>query len=210
MGEFVYYSTKDEWWGLMEAVLETHNVRFAVDRAYAEPWADCHGKLTDELRDEIRPLPRVYLVGDSFSDDPLYLWRQDGGINAGKYFIDISRGGPAMDLSMPAQFEEGGLVWFAEGSLGFQKLYWNDALTQAYPASKPLKDAFGLIKRTLQRHLLERKVAKQKMWVSPKAWELFEAGKAAFPVSVKCFTVHGEVPPPTPWRYGATAPPEPP
>src|ERR1700683_2361066 len=200
MAGFWYFCTPEEWWELLDNVLEYQALKFVIDKPYSDANVSHYGRITDELRVSLPPRPRVYLLGDAFSDKPPFLRKQESGVMAGKFFVDISRGGPMLDFIMPAQFEERGLFWFGEGTLTFQKLYWNDSLTQATPASKALKDAFGLIKRTLQRRLLERKIGGQETWISPKAWELFEAAKAAFPVAGKCYTKNGEVPPPTPWK----------
>lgn len=201
MAEFRYSSTIDEWWSLFDTILKKHGVRFAIDWWYPEPHCDYYDRIDDNLKHRILSTKRrVFFVGDAFSEGPLYLRQQSSGPRAGEYSIDLVRGGPMLDFDMPAQFEERGLFWFGEGRLTFQKLYWNDSLTRAYPAPKSLKDAFGMVKRTLQRQLLERKIDEKKRWISPNAWKSFEAGKAAFPVAGKCYTVNGEVPLPEPWK----------
>ena len=50
MAEFVYYCTMPEWWTYFEAILKNHQLRFAVDRAYSEPWCDYLTMPTEEQK----------------------------------------------------------------------------------------------------------------------------------------------------------------
>jgi hypothetical protein len=201
MAEFWYYSLKDDWWTILEVIVTRCDLRFAVDRPYNSPNCEYYSAVTTELRTLDPPVSRVYLLGATYSRNPVFMRRQESGALSGSYFIDISRGGPCVDLIRSGEIEERGTFWIAEGWLSLQKRYWNDSLTQPYATTRELKDAFGAIKRTLQGMLLERTVAGRRLWVSPKACELFETGKAAFPVDGKCYSKDGEIPPPTVWRH---------
>jgi len=201
MPTFEYRATFDEWWTMLEAILGEHRMKFAVDRSYGEPRCEYYDHLTEELKQAIfSGTRRIYLLSPAFSRNPLFLRQQPTGINQGKYFIDIARGGPSMDMSMCARFEERGLSWFAEADLGFQTRYWDDSLTKSYRAPRDLVRCFVAIKKTLQQHLLRKTIHRHVRWVSPDVWQLFETGKAAFRLDGKCYTVEGEVPPPSAWR----------
>lgn len=202
MGRFEYDTTIEEWWALFATILERHRLKFAVDRWYDEPTCQYFSHLPESLKEVILGSKRrVYLLG-TFSNGPLHMNEQRTGTKVGSYAIDPFRGGPWLDFTMPAVFQEGGLTWFGQGHLMFQKLYWDDSLASANPASKELKDAFGSVKSTLQAFLSLRRIQTTKRWVSPGAWDLFLSGRAAFPIGGKCFTAMGEVPPPKPWRNG--------
>ena len=201
MSQFEYLVTFDEWWIMLDAVLREHRLRFAIDRVYEHSRCEYHDQLTAELRKAILTSTRsVFLVGEAFSRGPLYLRQQRNGINQGKYFVDVDRGGPAIEMRMCAQFEDGDLIWFGEGAVGIQRRNWNDSLTASRPASRELKQAFAAVRATLKQHLLKKEVHGHVRWMSPEAWKLFESGKAAWAMAGKCFTVHGEVPPPSQWR----------
>jgi hypothetical protein len=178
MAQFVYYSTVEEWWPIFAAILNEHSLRFAVDRPYAEQSCEYYTTIGNELKTMKPPVSRVFLLGDAFSDAPLFLRKQESGSMAGKYFIDVSRGGPALDLTMPADFGRGDILRLGPQWVSFQKLYWDDTLSVPLQAQNGLKDAFGAVKKTLQRKLLRQEL-NEVFWVSSGAWSLFEAGQAA-------------------------------
>lgn len=201
MATFRYRVTFDEWFVALDSILREHDLRFVVHKAYEQPRCEYHRRVTTELSHEIiSTARRIFLVGTAFSREPLYLRRQSAGANAGRYFVDIARGGPAMDMGMCARFEEGGFSWFAEGDLAFQTRYWDDSLIESYPAPQELKNMFDAVQNTLQQHLLQKPIDGHVRWISPEVWKLFETGKAALGVAGKCCTIHGEVPRPKPWQ----------
>jgi hypothetical protein len=201
MPTFEFRATFDEWWTMLDAILDEHRMKFAVDKSYEEPRCGYYDHLTEELKQAIfSGTRRIFLLSPAFSTEPLFLRLQPTGINQGKYFIDIARGGPSMDMSMCPRFEEGGLSWFAEADLGCQNRYWDESLINSYRAPRDLVRLFVAIKKTLQQHLLRKTIHGHVRWVSPEVWHLFETGKAALRLDGKCYNVHGEVPAPSAWR----------
>jgi|SRR5579859_144783 len=177
MAEFNFYSTSGEWDPFFELLVQRHLVRFAVDREYESPECPYHTSLADAKKLEVQPISRVYLLNDAYARSALHLRRQQTGPQEGKYFIDMSRGGPAMELTFPSDNRDEALTRILPERLSFRKVYWNDDLTRAYPAPKELKDVFGGIKRSIQRWCT-KKVLQGECWVSALTWDLFERGEA--------------------------------
>ncbi len=201
MADFFYTSATDEWWELLDTVLQECAGHLVVDQPYPGSKVTYHAALTADVRGEVLNATRsIYL----FPDDPrvsnAFLRRQPTGACAGMYFIDTSRGGPSVRIHMPAQFEDDHLIWFGAAKLTIQSNYWNDSFTQSYAAPAYLKSYFAAIKRTIQKRMLKKEIAGQARWISAVAWQLFEDGKAAVGQKGKCYTIDGEVPPPTVWR----------
>src|SRR5438874_9967260 len=138
MGDFYFYGTWKDTWALLEAITSQERFEFIVDMWYSEAKPIRFKTLTNELRSIIEKQPRLYLWSEEYSRFPPYFSTPTSN---GLMRIDLTRSGPALDLSLPGVVTMGKQVGLTLGRLGYQPRQVHPRTRETFGPSSALKAA---------------------------------------------------------------------
>jgi hypothetical protein len=176
MRELPFLGTWEDSWQVLEAIIADGAFTMSPDKWYATPQSEVFRELTPELKDMLRERRRVYIWSPTYTRVPPVLERQEIGPKAGSYFIRLSKGGPGLELTLPACFKEDGPNLFLNyGSLTYPSLIQVSATGDWHKAPAALRDGFREVARRIQMRLVRHEDGN---WIGPSARELFRSGRA--------------------------------
>lgn len=177
MLEFVYfYGTPDDWPTLLHAAI-SNGLSFYVDDWYSEPAAARYGEVTAVALAHLRSAKRrVFLVGDYTTEEPFFA-KQELGDRRGSYFIDSTRRGVTIALTLPTAVERPGKIQLQPGSVHLRPEYWaiDNTTSDKPPASA--RDAYSRIVSDVKAACQAIELARR-VWLGPVAYEKFTQASA--------------------------------
>ncbi len=176
MGQFDFLGTWNDSWNLLGEILKRNDVKFVPDLKFNGPKPLYITYLDEEAKEVLRDRRNLYIWG-SFSIFPPCLDRIEEGQNAGKYSVWLAGGGPGLGLTLPACYEEGGLLNLGTGDLSYPKFTFNPNTNLWEPPSPALKAGYKDIKARIKRHLVRHKL-KTFIWIGKEALQLVKQNKA--------------------------------
>ncbi len=125
----------------------------------------------------LRNRRRVFIWGDDFSQYPPVLTPVHKDRADTLYTAEARKGGPSLDLSLPACYEEEGFVNLAHGMFSYHTEYQNPETGAWVIASAELKAGYRDILGRMKRHLVRHRFH-ELIWTGPDALRLLQEGKA--------------------------------
>jgi hypothetical protein len=153
MPQFDYLGTWEDSWGILQAIARPGDVRFVPDLHYEEPHPFLIRDIDDALKVILKERPSVFIWSTMFSKYPPYLERIDSGRDAGLYYVDISRGGPGLHLTLPACYREDDNLHLAPGMLSCQRLWLNPGTERWEKPNKDVKLGYKAIVARMKTQL---------------------------------------------------------
>jgi hypothetical protein len=156
MAEFDFLGSWDDSWRIMASILQIDHIQVIPDLKFERPEPIFITALDDKAKELLLDRRNVFLWSRKFSRFPPAMVRIEGGVNAGKHFLDLSGAGPGLRLVLPACYEKDGLWKLAVGSLYYQKETFNP---EAHLWEKPTPEliaGYKEVKGVLRPHLAAR------------------------------------------------------
>jgi hypothetical protein len=96
----------------------------------------------------------------------------------GKYYVDMSKDGPGLELHLPPCYEREGVAQLAPGSLWHQRRTKNTSTNLWEPASEELIEGFKEVRDLIRQHLIEMKPNSTAILIGAGAKRLLDNGQA--------------------------------
>jgi hypothetical protein len=178
LAHFGFFGTWDDTWRILVAILEHPEYCILPDSRYSDP-IPFEGRTVDTVLQQLCAERGVaFIWSTSFSVQPPFMLRIDEGPNAGKYFLDLSRGGPGLALHLPGCYEKDNRVQLAPGALWYPKKTIDLQSKQWIPASTELKAGFRAVRNIIRRQLVEVKIGASSILTGSNAKRLIDANQA--------------------------------
>jgi len=176
MAQFDFYGTWIDSWKLLE-ILTEKNLSLIPDQWYKSPSAIFFNEINEELKDLLHKKRRLFIWGKEFSLFPPHFVLQKSGPRQGEYSIGAAYGGPCLDLTLPACFENDKKIKLSCGTLTFPKDYKNPKTNEWLKTSEDLKKYYKIISTDFKKILKKTKFRKL-IWIGGDALNLLENGNA--------------------------------
>jgi hypothetical protein len=189
-----FLATWNDSWDILTTILADSKLSISPDRWYEDTRAEVFTEITPALKQMLRERPRAYIWSSSYTAAPPILQKQNIGPKAGSYFIHNAKGGPGIELVLPACFVADGTGYrvYEPGALAEDRTIYLNYGALAYP--KEIEDARtgqwsgapdALIAgfRDVVKRIQSRLAKDGKNWVGKEGLALLRAGKAQIFVS---------------------------
>lgn len=173
--ELQFVGTWEDSWSALDTILARGDVTLIPDLWYDEPTPLAFRAIDDTLKELLRQRRRVFLWSPEFSRHPPAFERLEFGPTAGKYQLRLSRGGPGLELSLPASFEARGVVHLNFGRLGYATATFDPETGGFEAPSRELRAGYADVRSRLCQRLLWRR---RGVWMGWDAARLLKAGQA--------------------------------
>ncbi len=177
MTEFSFLATWNDTWVILDSILEKEEYILIPDLRYDTPSPVYVTALSESVKSELKVIRHAYLWGKRFSLFPPVLQRIAEGVNAGKYFVELSSGGPGLELTIPPCYEDGGTLNLGPGMLSLPRRWLNPETNIWQKPTEEVKNGFADVKRGIKRHLARHPDHPQ-IWSGPEALKLLKTNKA--------------------------------
>lgn len=174
MRQFDFLATWDDSWEILGDVLSCAGTSVSPSRWYDKPVADTFTTLSPALKALLREKRQLYIWRPSFTEHPPALTMQELGPRTGSYFIDPSKGGPGLELVLPACFTRDDNLYLNYGSLSYPATILDRSTGESRRAPLALAEGFRDVLRTIQSHLVQD----GEKWLGKEALQLLRAGTA--------------------------------
>lgn len=194
MAEFCFYGTWKDSLGWLEMLCEMRRFTFVESGWYTAPVPRQFTTIDDGCPEWLHKPAVLFLWSDSYSRFPPAFTDPNSD---GQMRIDSDKGGPALNLWLPACFEyKGRLVEYRGrlsvglGSLGYQPEYENPETGEWYKPPEALKQAYEELRALLRKSMVKRfawgrrftgrdfKPIIETYWLGRHAAQLLDEGKA--------------------------------
>jgi hypothetical protein len=176
MAQFDFYGSQEDWYPVLEALLERPDIRLTPGRNYTTMHPKAYSEIDDSLRENLREVRRFFITGD-FSKHPLWLREYRRTDYAGVYSIDERRGGPALSLTLPMcnKLDER-FLYLGPGDLFCHNIFWSD--DDEYKAPPDVKAAYVELRKRVRSRLKKRQIADETIWIGDGGIGLLDRGEA--------------------------------
>lgn len=178
MSDFVFFGTWDDSWQVLAAILEYPGYSIIPDSRYTDSVPFRTSTVNTELKKMCRERGAAFIWSTAFSLLPPVLVRIEEGKNAGKYFLDLSRGGPGLGLHLPGCYEQNGKTQLAPGSLWYPKKTFDVQSREWTPASASLRLGYREVRANIKNQLVPLQVETTRILIGEVAKGLVENGQA--------------------------------
>lgn len=181
MAQFDFLGSWDDTWKIMASILQIDRIQVIPDLKFDRPAPTFITVLDAPSIDQIMERRNVFLWSTKFSRFPPAMVRIEGGVNAGKYYLDLSGAGPGLRLVLPACYEKDDLWNLGAGSLYYQRETLNPE-TQLWEKPTPeLIAGYKEVKGVLRPHLVARHEFALRVPIGHDALRLLREKKARIP-----------------------------
>jgi hypothetical protein len=139
--------------------LRPGDIRLIPDLNYKSRRPTYKTDVDDRLRRMLRLRRNLFIWSETASRYPPVLLKIEAGPAAAKYFVDITRGGPGMVLTLPACYRrQGKILHLAPGLLTYPREWWNPEADRWEEPSTELKLAYRDIRRRIKSQLVRHRL----------------------------------------------------
>lgn len=178
MAQLNFFGTWDDSWRILGAILEHPEFCILPDSRYSDS-APFEGRVLDTtLKQLCAERGAAYIWSSSFSVSPPFMVRVEEGKNAGKFFLDLSYGGPGLALHLPGCYEKDNRVQLTPGSLWYPKKTFDSQSQLWKPPSFELKAGFRAVRDIIKRQLVELTNGANRILVGSDARRIIEENRA--------------------------------
>lgn len=179
MSQFSFLGTWKDSWAILDSILEGEDSSLIPDLKYAQPEPLCVRVLDDDVKDTLMHCRNLFIWGKTFSSFPPFLQRIPDGINAGKYFLEIAKGGPGLELTLPPCYTEDKVLNLGPGTLSYQRQWFNPEANAWQKPTEQVKAAFKEVTTRIKRHLVRYpRSGQREVWIGHDAVQLVESKEA--------------------------------
>jgi len=153
MAQSSFYGTWEDSWAYLEKLIRLDRFTLIVDMWYIKREPFQFKTLTEDIKRVLQKRPHIYLWSDEYSRFP-----PDFGepTSNGLMMINSTRGGPALDLTLPHCFEREGKLCLALGGFTYQPLCQNPETGEWYKPPEALKQAYKEVQALLRKGMVKR------------------------------------------------------
>jgi hypothetical protein len=177
MAEFTFLATWTDSLSVLRSIFAQMEIRFVPDRWYPSDIPDAFTALDDTLLGILRECRKGFILSDRISKFPIGLVEQRNGPRAGQYYARPTLGGPCLELTLPAAFEDRGILCLNTGSLVRHREFFNPATSLWEKPSMDLKAEYQKMAKII-RTCLTKPDHRSSVWIGREARRMLEAGKA--------------------------------
>lgn len=181
MPSFQFFGTWDDSWTILQAILEQGDFEVTPDIRFEAPEPLKANHIDEKLKSMCQERGGVYIWSKQYTVHPPHLVRIEEGKYAGRYFVDMSKGGPGVNLHLPVCYTTDGLIRLSSGSLWLQSRTLNTEKNVWEPPSTSLKAGYRKLINLIKRHLTVWQ-SDSKVWIGEFAKQLLESGIARITV----------------------------
>lgn len=187
MAEFNFYATRKDSLEVLHSVFDRGDLRATPNLHYSSTKPESYREPGPELLEALAKRNGVMYLTGRFSNRSLHVREMPNG----KYYIDITYGGPAMGLSLPLRERRGGVWHLGPGTLWHPRSYWNDAITHPIRPSEELKGAYANLVKRIKSVTNKRRIGVT-LWIGAEALSLLGKYRALILVKGKWLDVDGK------------------
>jgi hypothetical protein len=177
MAQFDFLASRADSELIVRSILERPGTNLVPQLWYKTPEPVYIRAINAEIAEFLKKHRHHYIFGEDFSQFPPFLRPvRDNDPNT-SYTVQPTHGGPCLELTLPASYEEEGRLNLASGSFVYHSEYLNPGTQRWRTASPALKAAYkdmlGRIKQNLVRHTFHKPI-----WIGKDGLAQLQAGKA--------------------------------
>lgn len=177
MSEFSFLGTWNDSRAILNSILDGGEFCLIPDLKYDGPTPLYFKDLDDRVETILKDRRHLFIWGHSFSLFPPVLERIEEGPNAGRYSIRLCKGGPGLELTLPACYEDGGTLNLAPGTLSCPTKWLNPKENAWRKSSAEIAAAFKIIVARMKPQVFHH-ASYPKIWIGQDALHFIETKKA--------------------------------
>lgn len=178
MAQFDFIGAWTDSWQILNIILKRGDIALIPDFFYRTREPLFVTTLDERLKNMLMERRRVFLWSRHWSRFPPCLEPHPAKEMEGTYYVEFTKGGPLLDLSLPACYETDGVVNLAAGRLVLQRLYFNPDTSQWHHPSEEFKARFREVRSLIKTALVRHKIRNVAIWMGREALAMVQAGKA--------------------------------
>lgn len=175
MAQFDYLGSWQDSQGIVGGLLRRPGTRLLVDDWYTKPIPTCIDVPPRDARQLVQEWRSIFITGADFSPFPPQFSKVENGEVL--YRIRGNEGGPCLRLTLPACYEQDGMIYLAHGMFYYYREYLNPNTKAWEPPSPEVKAAYKEILRLIKQHLVRHKFHTP-IWIGRDALRLLQEDKA--------------------------------
>ncbi|HJT34424.1 MAG TPA: hypothetical protein VJ783_20500 [Pirellulales bacterium] len=179
VAEFSFFGTWNDSWELLGSILEVEGPKFVPDLKYDTDEPLFISTVDDSFKAMMLERRHTFIWSSNFSVFPPLLRRISAGAAKGKYFVDLSARGPALELTLPVCYRGARGLELGAGVLAYGRRTFNPSNGAWEGPSGQLIRGYAEVKNRLKDRLVRGPRTRNK-WFGPEALRLIEAGEAIF------------------------------
>lgn len=181
MTEFSFLGSWQDSWDILDSIFEGGEFTAIPDLKYASPEPLHINRLDDNVKSMLRDRRHLFIWGKSFSLFPPSFQRIEGEAQAGRnsmwYSIYLPEGGPGLELTLPAYYEESGVLNLGPGTVACPRLWFNRETKMWLRPTAELKAGFKEVRSRIKRHLVHCK-ERPDIWIGHDAARVLDEKNA--------------------------------
>ena len=178
MAQFDFLGSWDDSWRIMASILGIDHIRVIPNLKFDRAEPTFISILDEGAKALLLQWRFVCLFSTKFSRFPPEMHRIEGGVNSGKYSVDLAAGGPGLGLSLPACYEKDGRWNLACGMLYYARNTLNRETGLWEKPTPELVAGYKEVKGVIRRHLVGRHDFAKGVPIGRDAIRLLQEGKA--------------------------------
>lgn len=179
MAEFSFLGTWADSQTILRSIFAQEDIRFLPDRWYSSDVPDVFTELNETLLGILHDRRHGFICCERFTRFPMTLVQHTSGQRAGEYRINPNGGGPCLELTLPAAFEDSGVLCLNTGCLSHSRQFLNPQTWLWESHSEQLRSGYKAILKSV-RGCLQRsdRWTSTATYIGDEAVRLLDAGKA--------------------------------
>ena len=152
MAQFDFLGSWDDSWRIMASILGINHIRVIPNLKFDRAEPTFISILDEGAKALLLQWRFVCLFSTKFSRFPPEMHRIEGGVNSGKYSVDLAAGGPGLGLSLPACYEKDGrwnlacgMLYYARNTLNRETGLWEKPTPELVAGYKKSRELYAAI-----------------------------------------------------------------
>jgi hypothetical protein len=178
MAQFDFYGSRKDGFEILKCLLEQGEVIFVADIWYDMPVPLIIRRIDDEVAEILNRRPRVYVFPKGAMLQRCGFVQQDAGPCAGKFSIELDMMGQGLELTLPACYEESGMLNLSCGMAAYPRQFYSEKHGQWEKPGEEIKSAYSIVCKCIKKLSRRQMLISKSGWVGSDAAELLRSGKA--------------------------------
>ncbi len=177
MPQFDFWGNWEDSWSVLRDFVERQDIVVIPDRWYEMPKAEMFRNITEEVKKLLSDRRRMFILSGNTELRAQSFEQQEIGPRRGMYRFHAALG-EALDLTLPACYQEGSVTRLASGTLTYPREVFDWTSEQWRKPREELRNLYTQMCAVIKSHCLRRRVGQQSILVGKNAVRLVEAKEA--------------------------------